>query len=44
VAVVAVVIRYISEQVDVEVARSGGGAEVSEEPVPVDDGGAAEKA
>lgn len=44
VAVVAVVIRYISEQIDVKVARSGGGGEVSEEPVPVDDAGAAEKA
>lgn len=43
VAVVAVVIRYISEQVDVKVARSGGGTEVSEEPVPVEDAGAAEK-
>ncbi|WP_280436414.1 AI-2E family transporter [Nocardia carnea] len=40
VAVVAVVIRYISEQIDVKVARSGGGTEVAEEPVPVDDAGA----
>ncbi|MFI1461964.1 AI-2E family transporter [Nocardia carnea] len=43
VAVVAVVIRYISEQVDVKVARSGEGTEVSEEPVPAEDAGAAEK-
>ena len=44
VAVVAVVIRYISEQVDVQVARSEEGAETSEEPIPVDDPGVAEKA
>ncbi|NKY55033.1 AI-2E family transporter [Nocardia flavorosea] len=43
VAVVAVVIRYISEQVDVKVAGSGGDVEVSEDPVPVEDAGAAEK-